>query len=126
MQKPHRYVRLLAASAASAAIMFMPVTAAASASDIQAAASNMVSTGLPGAWGVDSSGTTGAAGVANVMTYDPTTPGMKDRIGSVTKAFVGEVALQLVAENQLNLNDTVQHWVPGLLPYGNDVTVKQL
>ncbi len=117
--------RAVSMAVACAAVALMPLTTAAT-SNLQAAADSMVSTGLPGAWGVDSAGESGAAGVANVISGAQTTPGMKDRIGSVTKAFMGEVTLQLVAEGALNLSDTVEHWVPGLLPYGCNVTVQQL
>jgi D-alanyl-D-alanine carboxypeptidase len=34
--------------------------------------------------------------------------------------------LQLVAEGRLSLADTVERWLPGILPYGNQVTIRQL
>ena len=48
------------------------------------------------------------------------------RAGSITKSFVSTVALQLVGERKLSLSDTVEHWLPGILPYGDRVTVRQL
>jgi D-alanyl-D-alanine carboxypeptidase len=39
---------------------------------------------------------------------------------------VATVVLQLVAEGRLSLSDSVEHWLPGILPYGGDVTVRQL
>ena len=48
------------------------------------------------------------------------------RAGSITKSFVSTVALQLVGEHKLSLSDTVEHWLPGVLPYGDEVTVHQL
>ena len=36
------------------------------------------------------------------------------------------VALQLVAEGKLSLSDTVERRLPGLLPYGQHVTLRQL
>jgi D-alanyl-D-alanine carboxypeptidase len=53
-------------------------------------------------------------------------PGLHFRVASVTKPFVATVVLQLVAGGRLSLSDTVEHWLPGILPYGNQVTVRQL
>jgi D-alanyl-D-alanine carboxypeptidase len=36
------------------------------------------------------------------------------------------VVLQLVAEGRLSLSDTVARWLPGILPYGDQVTIRQL
>jgi D-alanyl-D-alanine carboxypeptidase len=38
------------------------------------------------------------------------------RAGSITKSFVSTVALQLVGEHKLSLSDTVERWLPGVLP----------
>ncbi|WP_340537594.1 serine hydrolase domain-containing protein [Nocardioides sp. GXZ039] len=48
------------------------------------------------------------------------------RIGSVTKTFVATVVLQLVEEGQLGLEDTVDGWLPGWVPDGDRITVRQL
>jgi D-alanyl-D-alanine carboxypeptidase len=48
------------------------------------------------------------------------------RAGSITKSFVSTLALQLVGERKLALSDTVERWLPGVLPYGDHVTVRQL
>jgi D-alanyl-D-alanine carboxypeptidase len=68
----------------------------------------------------------GASGVADLRTRRPMRPQDRYRVGSVTKSFVATVALQLVAEGRLSLSDTVERWLPGLLPYGRSVTVRQL
>ena len=50
------------------------------------------------------------------------------RIGSVTKTFTATVALQLVAEGELSLDDTVEEWLPGAFAdehgdtHGNDAS----
>ena len=36
------------------------------------------------------------------------------------------VVLQLVGEGRLSLSDTVERWLPGILPYGDQITVRQL
>ncbi|MEU9042458.1 MULTISPECIES: serine hydrolase domain-containing protein [unclassified Kitasatospora] len=49
------------------------------------------------------------------------------RIGSISKVFTATVMLQLVAEGKVDLDGTVQHYLPGLLPTGYPpVTVRQL
>ncbi|WP_435877025.1 serine hydrolase domain-containing protein [Streptomyces acidicola] len=52
------------------------------------------------------------------------------RIGSDTKTFVAVVALQLVAEGGLSLDDTVEKWLPGeVTGNGNDgsrITIRNL
>jgi len=48
------------------------------------------------------------------------------RIGSITKTFVSTVVLQLVAERQSSLADSVQRWLPGIVPNDSDITVRQL
>jgi D-alanyl-D-alanine carboxypeptidase len=48
------------------------------------------------------------------------------RVGSITKTFLAVVVLQLVAEHRLRLGDTVEQWLPGLVPDGSRITVRQL
>jgi D-alanyl-D-alanine carboxypeptidase len=48
------------------------------------------------------------------------------RIASVTKPFVAAVVLQLVGEQKLRLDDTVEHWLPGVVPGGRRITVREL
>ena len=67
-----------------------------------------------------------ASGVADLRTGRPMRPGLTYRVGSVTKPFVATVVLQLVAEGRLSVSDTVQRWLPGILPYGDRVTIRQL
>lgn len=48
------------------------------------------------------------------------------RAGSITKTFVATVVLQLVDEGRLRLDDTVEKWLPGVVPGGGRITVRQL
>jgi CubicO group peptidase (beta-lactamase class C family) len=48
------------------------------------------------------------------------------RIASLTKSFVATVVLQLVAEGKMRLDDTVEHWLPGLVPNGSAITIREL
>src|SRR4051794_5105097 len=48
------------------------------------------------------------------------------RVGSVTKTFVATLVLQLAGESRLSLGDTVERWLPGLVPDGKAITVREL
>jgi D-alanyl-D-alanine carboxypeptidase len=48
------------------------------------------------------------------------------QMGSTTKTVTATVALQLVGEGLLSLDDTVEHWLPGALPNGEEITVRML
>jgi D-alanyl-D-alanine carboxypeptidase len=48
------------------------------------------------------------------------------RLGSVAKTYVATVVLQLVVEHRLGLQDTVERWLPGLVPGGGKITVQEL
>jgi D-alanyl-D-alanine carboxypeptidase len=48
------------------------------------------------------------------------------RVASITKSFVATVVLELVAEGKLSLDDTVEHWLPGLVPNGAAITLREL
>jgi D-alanyl-D-alanine carboxypeptidase len=70
------------------------------------------------------------AGEAEPHTGRPVPREAEFRMGSVTKAFVATVVLQLVAEGRLSLDDTVERWLPGVVSgNGNDgsrVTIRNL
>jgi D-alanyl-D-alanine carboxypeptidase len=48
------------------------------------------------------------------------------RVASITKPFVATLALQLVAEGKLRLDESVDRWLPGLVPNGDRITIRQL
>jgi D-alanyl-D-alanine carboxypeptidase len=58
----------------------------------------------------------GTSGRANVYSRSPVPQDGHFRIGSMTKTFTAAVALQLVGEGSLHLDETVQHYLPDLLP----------
>jgi D-alanyl-D-alanine carboxypeptidase len=66
------------------------------------------------------------SGFAAVETQRPMTASRRYRIGSVTKSYVATTVLQLVEEERLALTDTVEQRLPGVLPYGSRITVRQL
>ena len=52
------------------------------------------------------------------------------RVASTTKTFVATVVLQLVTKKHLSLDDTVEHWLPSVVPGnsndGGRITVRDL
>ncbi len=68
----------------------------------------------------------GSAGIANVKTGEPMRTDTRVRLESVGKTWTAVLILQLAAEGKLRLDDTVAHQLPGLLPYGNRITIRQL
>ncbi|TKI79039.1 beta-lactamase family protein, partial [Bacillus wiedmannii] len=55
------------------------------------------------------------AGVADLRTKKPMKADFRFRIGSVTKTFIATVLLQLSGENRLNLDDSIEKWLPGVI-----------
>ncbi|MER5511873.1 serine hydrolase domain-containing protein [Streptomyces sp. NPDC002766] len=71
-----------------------------------------------------------ASGVGNLKTGAPRGRNDRFRVSSITDTFVATVLLQMEAEKRLDLDDTVDRYLPGLVSgNGNDgreITVRQL
>ena len=71
-----------------------------------------------------------AAGIADLRTKKPMETDFRFRIGSVTKTFTATVVLQLAGENRLNLDDSIEKWLPGVIQGngydGNRITIRQI
>ncbi|MFJ8647198.1 serine hydrolase domain-containing protein [Streptomyces sp. NPDC093546] len=99
----------------------------------QAAVEALVREGVPGvlaqAQGRDGVWN-GTAGVADRDTGRERHPNDRYRVGSITKTFVATVVLQLEAEGRLDLDDTVEQWLPGVVRGnghdGRKITLRQL
>ncbi|MGW1991874.1 serine hydrolase domain-containing protein [Embleya sp. NPDC001921] len=68
----------------------------------------------------------GTSGVAALGTTREMPAHGRFRVGSITKTFVATVVLQLVDEGRFHLDDTVEKWLPGVVPGGHRITVRQL
>ena len=68
----------------------------------------------------------GAAGVADTSTCARMPVDARMRLESVTKIYTATLILQLAEAGRLRVGDTVASWLPGLLPYGNRITIQQL
>jgi D-alanyl-D-alanine carboxypeptidase len=110
-----------------------PASPAYSRQDLQRDLDAITATGVPGVLAkvrIDGRELRGTSGVANLDSRKPVDVNGFFRIGSNTKTFVSVVVLQLVAEHRLSLDDTVGHWLPGVVHgHGNDgnqITVREL
>ena len=68
----------------------------------------------------------GAAGVADAAASGPMPINARMRLESVSKIYTATLIVRLAQEGRLRLTDTVARWLPGLLPYGNRITIRQL
>ncbi|MGW0738243.1 serine hydrolase domain-containing protein [Streptomyces sp. NPDC002851] len=92
-----------------------------------------VKDGVPGVAGQarDEHGTwKGTSGIGNLESGAPRSAHDRFRVGSITKTFVATVLLQLQAEDRIDLDDTVETWLPGVVRGnghdGSRITVRQL
>jgi D-alanyl-D-alanine carboxypeptidase len=69
---------------------------------------------------------TGSAGLADVERRIPMPVDARMRLESVSKIWTATLVLQLAQEGKLRLDDTVERLLPGLLPYGRRITIRQL
>ena len=138
-----RWIAIGLSAIAAAALSTTVPGAAASASapgqhtyqqqDLQRDLNAITATGVPGVLAKVHAGARtlrGTSGVADLDSREPVDGNGFFRIGSNTKTFIAVVALQLAAEHRLSLDDTVGHWLPGVVHgNGNDgskITVGEL
>ena len=67
-----------------------------------------------------------AAGYSDVVRRVKARPDDRFWVGSVTKSFVATVVMQLVAEDRMQLDDTVEERLPGRLREGRRVRLRHL
>src|SRR3954453_8669959 len=122
-------IRLHAKKALSLALIALAAAPAASASaardrsvgretELQHALDRVVAAGVPGAVLLVRERDRAIRLTSGHARLKPTTPmraGDRFRVGSITKTFVATVALQLIGENRLSLEDSVERW-PGAPP----------
>jgi D-alanyl-D-alanine carboxypeptidase len=97
--------------------------------DVQRALERIVQGGAPGAAAVIQ-GPHGSerftAGSADVRRDVPMSTRDRSRVGSVTKSFTATLVLKLAAQGRIGLGDSVEKWLPGLVPNGSQITVREL
>lgn len=123
-------VGLAAAALIGASALAQPTTSRnTQAAGLQKDLDALVTAGAPGAILVVRSGDQTvhlASGLADVARKRPMHPADRFRIASLTKSYVAAVVLQLVAEKQLALDNSVEQRLPGLVPNGGKITIRQL
>ncbi|WP_404867411.1 serine hydrolase domain-containing protein [Kitasatospora griseola] len=68
----------------------------------------------------------GTSGVADLATRQPAPVDGEFRAGSITKTFVATVVLQLSAEHRIDLDEPIERHLPGVVPNGGNITVRQV
>jgi D-alanyl-D-alanine carboxypeptidase len=99
------------------------------ASELRQEMSELVAAGVPGVVVLirrDDRTLLLASGLSDQATRTAMSVHDRFRIGSVTKSFVATVVLQLVGEGKVSLDDSVERWLPGLVPNGENITIRDL
>ncbi|GAA1240233.1 serine hydrolase domain-containing protein [Kitasatospora nipponensis] len=68
----------------------------------------------------------GTSGVRDLTGRAPAPVDGEFRAGSVTKTFLSTVLLQLSAEGRVGLDDPIERYLPGVVPGGAAITVRQV
>jgi D-alanyl-D-alanine carboxypeptidase len=92
----------------------------------QAAMDSAVQAGIPGMVAVARDGWRGTSGTGDIHTGAKPDPSGRFRIASVSKSFVATLVLKQVAAGRVRLDDPIARYLPGLLPYPEPITVRQL
>ena len=89
----------------------------------------VVASGSPGALVLVEDGSHRAEAASGLAVLNGSVPLRADdrfRAGSITKTLVAVIVLELVAEHRLRLGDTVERWLPGVVPDGGHITLREL
>ncbi|WP_433165068.1 serine hydrolase domain-containing protein [Kribbella sp. CA-247076] len=126
-----RVLRVLVAVTTVGAVIAAPATAVAGRdpSGLQKQLDGVVAGSAVGALAEVRTGHSrwrGTSGVAERETTRPVPVDGRFRAGSITKTFVATVVLQLVGAGELRLDDPVEKWLPGVVPNGENITVRHL
>src|SRR5512132_2189143 len=98
-------------------------------SKLQRIARSLVAAGAPGAvvYARTPNGVRSAsAGFARLQPRVPMRVAVHYRIASVTKTLVATVVLQLAGAGKVSLEDSVERWLPGLVPNGAAISLRML
>src|SRR3954467_7903138 len=131
-----RFARSTSVAACLAIATLLATTASARTSTARGAASPLqrdldavVTAGAPGVILFVRDGnriTRLSAGIGDIAHKAPMRPAHHFKIASLTKTYTATVVLQLVGEGKVGLDDTVQRWLPGVVPNGDGITIRQL
>ncbi|HEY6776238.1 MAG TPA: serine hydrolase domain-containing protein, partial [Thermoleophilaceae bacterium] len=115
-------VTLAVATLVAVAVAANPAAGrAAPRAELQRAVDALAAAGAPGAVALVRDGDRTirvAGGYGDLAKRTPMRARHRFRVGSSTKTFVAAVVLQLAGERKLALEDSVERWLPGLVPNG--------
>ena len=97
--------------------------------DLEQRAERLVAAGVPGVSVAVLSGDQVvliARGVADRATGEPMTAEHRFRVASISKSLVASVVLQLVEEGKIALGDSLDSWLPGMIPQSASVKIENL
>src|SRR4051812_12039603 len=122
-------IRTLAALLAALSLCPVATAAAPKRANLAAMARSLVKAGAPAALvyvRTATSARAGAAGYADRSTHTKMRVADRWRIASLTKTFVATVVLQLEADGKLDIDDPVEKHLPGVVPNGPAITLREL
>jgi D-alanyl-D-alanine carboxypeptidase len=123
-------VRAFAVAVVALTVWAVPATAATPKRvNLPQLARSLVKEGAPGAIvyvRTPTAARAGAAGFADLTAHTTMRASYRYRIASVSKAYVSVVVLQLEAEGKLDIDDSVEKFLPGLVPGGGAITLREL
>ena len=122
-------MRVLAAVVALAIVPAASAAAPPKRANLPQLARSLVKAGAPGAIvyvRTPTAARSGTAGYADVAAHATMRARDRWRIASVSKAFVSTVVLQLEAEGRLDVDDPLERYLPGLVPNGNAISLREL
>jgi D-alanyl-D-alanine carboxypeptidase len=102
---------------------------AAGIAEVEHLADAAIAAGIPGlsvAILRDGQTVTVTRGASDLQSGNAITVQHRFRMGSIAKTFVASTIMQLVDEGALELDDSLDHWLPGTLPASSHVTIEQL
>ena len=135
MERPHRLLgRAIVAALATVCLLSFATSRALAVqaptrAEVQRAIQGIVNGGAPGVTAViqtPAGRESFSAGYGDLRAGIAIAPRDHARVGSVAKTFTAAVVLKLVARGRIGLGDTVQKWLPGLVPNGAHITVREL
>ncbi|MFD8500872.1 serine hydrolase domain-containing protein [Amycolatopsis sp. NPDC059657] len=117
--------RVLLSIACATTLLVSAVPASAAPDARQAAMDAAVAAGAPGMVAV-ADDFRGVSGVASVNRPGKPDASGRWRVASVSKVFTATLVLQLADAKKIGLDQPIQQYLPGLLPYPEPITVRQL
>ena len=129
MVKLRTSVAVIAAVLVAVAATTAPAATPTRQAKLRQLAQSLVRAGAPGAIvfvRAPSATRSAVSGFSNLEPRVPMRATDRFRVASITKTFVAAIVLQLEAEGKLDIDDPVERWLPGRVPNGPSITLREL